>query len=148
MSDFSPRESRPKRVLTEQQQKLLDVVFDHGGDAIKAAKAVGFANPYEAVKRLSDELRELAEYHMARLALKATCQIEDVLDSKGAITQANEKLKAAQLILDRTNPKVEKVDVNAQVKGAIFVLPDKRPLDESTGHNFSQAGDEKQEVQE
>ena len=53
------------------------------------------------------------------------------MDSKRPIVQANNKLAAAQTLLDRVGvSKVDKVDVNHNVNsGGIFLMPDKAPLD-------------------
>lgn len=125
-------EGNSKRNYSERQQKLLDTVWDFGGDPIAAARAAGFSNPYSAVDTLSKELVEMAEKALSRLATKSVHTMEKVLDSgkDDPVYQASEKLKAAQLILERTNPKTEKVDVTTNTVRSIFVLPEKRPLDE------------------
>jgi len=47
-----------------------------------------------------------------------------------AIPQANIKLQAAQTILDRVGVvKKEKLDVNHNVSGGIFILPQKDTID-------------------
>ena len=129
--DFSPtKEGYKPRDLNERQKKLLELTWEYGGDTIRAARDAGFSNPYAAVNTMADVLIEEAEKAMARLALKSVMTMEKVLDSDGDVKQANEKLKACQLILDRTNPKTEKVDVNANVKAGLFVLPEKRPVED------------------
>lgn len=133
MDEFTnEQEHNSKRTYSERQQKVLDTVWDFGGDAVAAARAAGFSNPYSAVDTLRDELVEMAEKAMARLSLKSVHTMEKVLDANAEfpVSQASEKLKAAQLILDRTNPKVEKIDVTTDTGKSIFVLPEKRPLDE------------------
>ena len=53
------------------------------------------------------------------------------MDSKKPIVQANNKLAAAQTLLDRVGvSKVDKIDVNHNMNsGGIFLMPDKAPLD-------------------
>ena len=47
-----------------------------------------------------------------------------------AIPQANVKLQAAQTVLDRVGlGKTERVDVNHNVQGGIFILPEKHTID-------------------
>ena len=47
-----------------------------------------------------------------------------------AIPQANVKLQAAQTVLDRVGlGKTERVDVNHNVQGGIFILPEKQTID-------------------
>lgn len=115
------------RIYTEKQQYVLDHLWEYKGDVMAAAKAAGYANPGEAVKALRKELIEMAEEALARIAPKAVLSIEQVMDSETPILGAQDKMKAAQMVLDRTNPKREVVDLNTS-KGSIFILPNKRPL--------------------
>lgn len=132
MKEFSPDKPGQNRELTEKQKALLEKVWECNGDAIEAARQVGYADPYSAVDSVAEELNEMAQKALARLSIKSVKALENVLDSdddpKSVVIQANEKLKAAQMILDRTNPKVEKVDITADHKGGVFVLPEKRPV--------------------
>ena len=52
------------------------------------------------------------------------------MDSKRPIVQANNKLAAAQTLLDRVGvSKVDKVDINHNMNsGGIFLMPDKAPV--------------------
>jgi len=135
MSNFTPgRIKSSKPTYTSKQKKLMATIWEHDGDALQAAKAAGFKDPHGAVKRLSDELIEIANKAMVRLSVKSVKTLEKILDSsdkENLVIQGNEKLKACQLILDRTNPKTEKVDVTATHKGGVFILPEKRPVDDS-----------------
>ncbi len=117
--------ARSRDELTEKQNLLLDNIWACNGDPIKAALKAGYGDPYEAVKALKEEIIEMAKDAMARLSTKAIANLENVLDSDSPIKGASDKLKAAQLILDRTDPKTEKVEVSTE-KGAIFILPEKR----------------------
>ena len=53
------------------------------------------------------------------------------MESNRPIIQANNKLAAAQTLLDRVGVgKIDRVDVNHNVNsGGIFLMPDKKPLD-------------------
>jgi len=53
------------------------------------------------------------------------------MESKRPIVQANNKLAAAQTLLDRVGvSKVDKIDINHNMNsGGIFLMPDKAPLD-------------------
>ena len=57
--------------------------------------------------------------------------IGKVLTSSAGVPQAADKLKAANTVLERTHPKTENINIDGEVKSSIFVLPDKRPLDET-----------------
>ena len=52
------------------------------------------------------------------------------MDSDTTIPQANTKLQAAQTILDRVGvSKTERLDINQNVNGGIFILPEKQLID-------------------
>ena len=54
----------------------------------------------------------------------------DVLTTNKPIPQANVKVQAAQTILDRVGlGKKERLDVNHNVQGGIFILPEKETID-------------------
>jgi hypothetical protein len=52
------------------------------------------------------------------------------MNSNKPVPQANNKLQAAQTILDRAGVvKTDKLDVNHNVSGGIFILPEKQTID-------------------
>ena len=52
------------------------------------------------------------------------------MDSNTPIPQASNKLVAAQSLLDRVGvSKSEKLDINMQASGGIFIMPDKAPIE-------------------
>ncbi len=52
------------------------------------------------------------------------------MNSNKPVPQANNKLQAAQTILDRAGVvKTDKLDVNHNVSGGIFILPEKHTID-------------------
>ena len=52
------------------------------------------------------------------------------MESDKPIPQANNKLAAAQSLLDRVGvSKTETLDVNHQVSAGIFLMPDKAPIE-------------------
>ena len=57
------------------------------------------------------------------------------MESKKPIVQANNKLAAAQTLLDRVGVgKIDKVDINHNVNtGGIFLMPDKAPIELDEG---------------
>jgi hypothetical protein len=123
---FNPTKPR-EREYTPYQQKLLDtVVEEFNGDVVRAAKATGHSNPKNLIDSLKDELIEIANGILARSSIKASLKLGEVLDSDTPITQVEAKLKAAQMILERTNPKTDKVDVSGEVKTGLIILPAKR----------------------
>ena len=125
-----------KRELTEKQQSFLNHLVETQGDAKEAAKLAGYSSHYHhVVKTLKSEILELTQEVLANSAPKAAFKLVEIMDSKRPIVQANNKLAAAQTLLDRVGVgKVERVDVNHNVNsGGIFLMPDKEPLDLEEG---------------
>jgi len=121
-----------KRELTEKQQAFLQHLVETQGDAREAAKLAGYSSHYHhVVKTLKSEILELTQEVLANSAPKAAFKLVEIMDSKKPIIQANNKLAAAQTLLDRVGvSKVDRVDVNHNVNtGGIFLMPDKKPLD-------------------
>ena len=55
----------------------------------------------------------------------AAFKLVEVLESDKALPQANVKVQAAQTILDRVGlGKKERLDINHNVQGGIFILPE------------------------
>ena len=118
--------------LTTKQQSFLNYLVETGGDARQAADLAGYApNSYSQVtKALKHEIIDLASGILANSAPKAAFKLVEIMDSKKPIIQANNKLAAAHPLLDRVGvSKVDKVDVNHNVGGGIFLMPDKAPID-------------------
>ena len=128
--------SQNKRELTEKQQSFLDHLVDCQGDAKKAAELAGYKSHYHhVVKTLKSEILELTQDILANAAPKAAFKLVEIMDSKKPIIQANNKLSAAQTLLDRVGvSKVDKLDVTHNMNaGGIFLMPDKAPLDIEDG---------------
>jgi hypothetical protein len=69
---------------------------------------------------------DLAQDLLAHHAPKAAMKMVEVLDSDRPIPQANIRLQAAQQILDRVGvTKTEKMTVDHNVQGGLFILPTK-----------------------
>ena len=125
-----------KRELTEKQQAFLDHLVECQGDAKKAAELAGYSSHYHhVVKTLKSEILELTQEILANSAPKAAFKLVEIMESKKPIIQANNKLTAAQTLLDRVGVgKVDKVDVTHNMNsGGIFLMPDKAPLDIEEG---------------
>ena len=132
----SINDNNKRRELTEKQQSFLDNLVETQGDAKKAAELAGYSSHYHhVVKTLKSEILELTQEVLANSAPKAAFKLVEIMDSKRPIIQANNKLAAAQTLLDRVGVgKVERVDVNHNVNsGGIFLMPDKKPLDLTDG---------------
>tara|TARA_R100000988_G_scaffold93055_1_gene57268 strand:+ start:177 stop:596 length:420 start_codon:yes stop_codon:yes gene_type:complete len=120
-----------KRKLTEKQQSFLNNLIETKGDLKLSAELAGYqGNHYQIMQSLKQEIVELAETVLAREAPKAAFKLIEVMDSETAIPQANVKLQAAQTLLDRVGvSKTERMQVDHNVSGGIFILPEKETID-------------------
>jgi len=120
-----------KRNLTEKQQSFLDNLVETQGDFKKSAELAGYSgNHYQILKSLKHEVVDLASDVLAREAPTAAFKLIEVLNSDRPVPQANYKLQAAQTILDRAGVvKTDKVQVDHNVSGGIFILPEKHTVD-------------------
>ena len=124
--------SQHKRELTDKQKAFLEHLVETQGDAKQAAELAGYSSHYHhVVKSLKSEILELTQEILANSAPKAAFKLVEIMDSNRPIIQANNKLTAAQTLLDRVGVgKIDRVDVNHNVgSGGIFLMPDKAPLD-------------------
>jgi len=120
-----------KRELTDKQKSFLEHLVNTSGDAKKAAELAGYTSHYHhVVKTLKSEILELTQEILANSAPKAAFKVVEIMESKRPIVQANNKLAAAQTLLDRVGvSKVDKVDINHNMgSGGIFLMPDKAPV--------------------
>jgi len=120
-----------KRTLTEKQESFLNNLIETKGDLKLSAELAGYAgNHYQVINSLRQEIVDLASTVLAREAPKAAFKLVEVMDSDTAMPQANVKLQAAQTILDRVGvSKTERLDINQNVNGGIFILPEKQLID-------------------
>jgi len=118
------------RKLTEKQEQFLNSLIETQGDINKAADLAGYAgNPYQVVKSLKDEIVDLAQNILAKEAPKAAFKLVELMTSDKPIPNSNTKLQAAQTLLDRVGvTKTDKVSVDHNVNGGIFILPEKETI--------------------
>ena len=119
------------RKLTEKQQSFLDYLIKTDGNPKEAAELAGYSgNHYQIIQTLREEIVDLASDVLAHSAPQAAFKLIEVMTSDEAIPQVNTKLQAAQTILDRVGvSKKERLDINHNVNGGIFVLPEKQPIE-------------------
>jgi len=120
-----------KRNLTEKQEDFLNNLIETQGDLKLSAELAGYSgNHYQVIKSLRHEIVDLASNILAKEAPKAAFKLIEVMDSDESIPQANTKLQAAQTILDRVGiSKTERLKVDHNVTGGIFILPEKNTID-------------------
>ena len=131
MAIINNTETKVKKELTEKQKLFLQYLVETQGDAAEAAKKAGYkSHYYHVVKTLKSEILEMTQQVLANSAPKAAFKLVEIMESKRPIVQANNKLAAAQTLLDRVGvSKVDKLDVTRYVGGGIFLMPDKAPID-------------------
>jgi len=119
-----------ERKLTEKQQDFLNNLIETKGNLKLSAELAGYAgNHYQVIKSLRQEIVDLASNILAREAPSAAFKLVEVMQSENAMPQANVKLQAAQTILDRVGlGKQDKLDVNHNTGGGIFILPEKQTI--------------------
>jgi len=157
MSSILPSLSKP-RELTEKQQLFLDSLVETEGNAKQAAAIAGYSGGhYQVLKSLKNEVLELTKDVLAHNAPKAAFKLLEIMESDKPIPQASNKLTAAQSLLDRVGvSKSETLDINHQVSGGIFLMPDKAPIDidaeeveyEETRDSETETGSEQPYVEE
>ncbi len=120
-----------QRKLTDKQQSFLNNLIETKGDLKLSAELAGYSgNHYQVLKSLKEEVVDLAQNVLAREAPKAAFKLVEVMTSDDSIPQANVKLQAAQTILDRVGlGKQDRMEVNHNVGGGIFILPEKQTID-------------------
>ena len=121
------QDNKRQRQLTEKQQTFLDKVVETGGDLKLSAELAGYSgNHYQVINSVKNELVDLAQNLLAHNAPKAAIKLIEVMESNVPIPQVSNKLQAAQSILDRVGvTKVERMNVDHNVQGGLFILPSK-----------------------
>jgi len=116
------------KTLTDKQQKFLDCLIEHNGNAKLAAKEAGYSgNHYQVVKALKNEILDLTTDILANSAPEAAVRLVDIMRTDKPIPQISNKLQAAQTILDRVGvTKQERLEVNHKTSGGVFILPAKK----------------------
>ena len=110
---YLPKEYKKERNLTEKQQLFLDKIIETKGDLSKASELAGYSGNYHQVlKSLREEVIDLASDVLARSAPQAAFKLLDVLNSDKPIPQASNKLQ-----------------VDHNVSGGIFILPEKDTIE-------------------
>ena len=121
------------RNYTKKQELFLDALYSNAtGDINKAMVTAGYkegAGSTALVRSLQQEIIEIATLILARSAPKAANKLVEIMDSNVPIPQANQKLNAAQGLLDRVGViRESKVTVDHSVTGGIFVMPAKEEI--------------------
>lgn len=118
------------RKLTKKQESFLNNLIETKGNLKLSAELAGYSgNHYQVIQSLKKEIVDLASDVLAKEAPSAAFKLVEVLETNKPMPQANVKLQAAQTILDRVGlGKKERLDVNHNVQGGIFILPEKETI--------------------
>ena len=127
MTDTYLQKNTKGKQLTEKQQKFLECLVETNGNPKEAAELAGYSgNHYQVVKALKNEIIDLATDVLANSAPEAAFKLVDIMNTDKPVPQIANKLQAATSILDRVGVvKKERVDVNHNVTGGVFILPAK-----------------------
>ena len=122
-----------KRVYTDKQEAFLNALYDsETGDVRQAMTVAGYDSSAPStflLQSLSSELIEIATHTLAKNAPRAANKIVDIMTSDMPIPQVNQKLQAAQTLLDRVGVvKEQKMNVEHNVSGGIFIIPAKEEM--------------------
>jgi len=133
-------QSKRSKTLTEKQEKFLDCLLVTNGDLKQAAELAGYSNGshYQLVKALKTEIIDFATDVLANSAPEAAFKLVEIMKTNKPMPQIQNKLQAAQAILDRVGVvKKERLDVNHNVTGGVFILPAKAIEKEVIEHEAS-----------
>ena len=128
MANTYLQQQKRSKTLTNKQQKFLDCLIVTSGDLKQAAKLAGYSdgNHYQVVKALKDEIIDFATDVLAHSAPEAAFKLVEIMKTNKPMPQIQNKLQAAQAILDRVGVvKKERLDINHNVGGGVFILPAK-----------------------
>jgi len=123
-----PTKSKKKRQLTEKQLAYLDALMDNGGNNAAALRAAGYCETTgkAVMNSLADEIVERAKNMLAANSVKAAAGLVNALDDDGTIPRAEQRIKAAESILNRVGVgKHDKVDHNVTALHGVVLLPAK-----------------------
>jgi hypothetical protein len=120
------------RVLTELQQKFLDVLYDDAhGDMLQAKRLAGYSDNTSVsvvVESLKEEIVDSTRSYFVRIGPKAAYAMGQAIDDPTELG-IRDKTAAAKDILDRAGlGKVDRVDVTST--GGVFYLPPKDGINE------------------
>ena len=121
------QEKQRSKILTEKQQKFLDCLIVTNGDPKQAAALAGYSgNHYQVIRGLKEEIIDLATNVLANSAPEAAFKLVEIMKTDRPMPQIANKLQAAQSILDRVGVvKKDRLDVNHNYSGGVFILPAK-----------------------
>ena len=122
-----------KRVYTDKQEAFLNALYDsETGDVRQAMTVAGYTKESPStfvINSLSKEILDVATFMLTKNAPRAASKIVDIMTSNEPIPQVNQKLQAAQTLLDRVGVvKEQKMNVEHNVSGGIFIIPAKEEM--------------------
>ena len=118
--------------LNAREQNFVENLLNNGGNVQQAAKDAGYEHPqsygYVLRKRLAKEIAEATQQYLAFHGPKAAHKVISLMDDE----MPNPiHLAAAKDILDRSGVKTPDQTNQISVKANIFILPEKRLLEEA-----------------
>jgi len=126
-----PQKPKKDRVLTEQQTKFLDALFDNGGNFTKACEVAGYATGSIGYLKesLGDEIIERSRSLLVGGSIKAVNKLIETIDSPEIQRGDNIRLQAAESLLNRVGlGKKETVEHNVTAVHGVVLLPPKAEM--------------------
>ena len=128
-----PAQKKKKRELTEMQSAYLDALMDNGGNNAAALRVAGYSETTGKVvmNSLADGIVDRAKNMLAANSVKAAAGLVQALDDDGTIPRAEQRIKAAESILNRVGVgKHDKVEHNVTALHGVVLLPAKSGQDD------------------
>jgi len=114
--------------LTVKQETFLNNLIETKGDVNLSARLAGYADGslHYLTQSMQKEILDYTNGVLIKAAPKAAHALVDMMESDKPILQAALKKDTAKEVLDRTGiVKREKIDINNNVQGGLFILPAK-----------------------
>lgn len=112
--------------LTDREELFINILFETGGDARKAAELAGYADVnygYVLRKRLAKEIAAATKDYLTFSSPRAAHKLVSLMDEENPNPV---HLNTLRDILDRTGVKHIEEQIQPTIKANIFILPEKQ----------------------
>ena len=126
-----PQQKQKDRQLTPQQDRLLEILFENGGQVTAAAVDAGYSRGSAAWLKstLADEIIERTKTILATNAMKAANRVISTIDNPAPERGDDLRLKAAESLLNRVGvAKQEQINHNVTAIHGVVLLPPKKEV--------------------
>lgn len=126
-----PQKPKKDRVLSEQQTKFLDALFENNGNFTKACEIAGYSTGSisHLKESLGDEIIERSRSILVGGSIKAANKLVNTIDSPDIERGDNIRLQAAESLLNRVGlGKKDTVEHNVTAVHGVVLLPPKKDM--------------------